>query len=688
MDGPPTPSRTRRSRRDRRDGADESESVAEFKFPTVLGYIRPPLPTPLPSSVQPPTMSSIVYGLFRVPPAVEMVNFGVGQPAPKMLPLARIRAAAAAKFAEEEPLFLQYGSIPGYPAFRASLAGFLSSAYGFSVDPSLLFVTNGVSGALALYCSLFCSRGDVVLCENPSYFLALSIFRDFGLRVVPLPLDADGIDVAALGALLAADASLRPRFLYTIPAFQNPTGVNMSAARRESLVALADKHDFHILADEVYQLLSFPGAAAPPPPLATYDMRGGRVISIGSFAKILAPGLRLGWLQVSPAGAPLLARIAACGQLDSSGALNPVVSGIAHTMIESGSQAEHLAAVRAELAGRAAALGAALRSALPPGATFTQPTGGYFVWITLPPGLDGASLLDRAARDHKVRFQPGSRFGTGLEGCIRLSFSYYDAPDLVEGAQRLGDAIRAALAAPITPPAPVPTASTTASLPYVAVHGATGRLGTLVVAAATDADAPVRGCVAAPRGGAPLPSDVDVVIDVSLPAGTEALVAALRARGAPYPALVVGTTGALPRDALAAYASLAPVAIYSNFSTGVPLLSTMLSAATDAFPTGWHAAVSEEHHVKKLDAPSGTAKTLVRALADARAAPFGGAPGDAVPVHSRRLGDTIGVHTVHLVGPGERIDITHTATARDVFAKGALRAAAWIKGQPNALYVK
>jgi DNA-binding transcriptional MocR family regulator/dihydrodipicolinate reductase len=632
-------------------------------------------------------MTSIEYGQYRVPPASEMVNLGVGQPAPRLLPLARIRAAASAKFAEDDPLFLQYGSIPGYPAFRASLARFLSSAYGFAVDPALLFVTNGVTGALALYCSLFCARGDVVLCENPSYFLALSIFRDFGLRVVPVPLDADGIDVGALGALLAADASLRPRFLYTIPAFQNPTGVNMSAARRAALVALADKHDFHVLADEVYQLLSFPGAAAPPPPLATFDAAGGRVISIGSFAKILAPGLRLGWLQVSPAGAPLLARMAACGQLDSSGALNPVISGIAHTMIESGSQAEHLAAVRAELGARAAALGDALRAALPPGATFTQPTGGYFVWIRLPAGVDGAALLDRAARDHRVRFQPGARFGSGLEGCIRLSFSYYDAEDLVEGARRLGDAIRAALAAP---PAAPPTPPAPPALPSVAVHGATGRLGSLILgaAAAADAGALVRACVAAPRGGAPLPADVDVVLDVSLPAGTAALVAALTARGAPYPALVVGTTGVLPRDALAAYAALAPVAIFSNFSTGVPLLSTMLCVAAGALPAGWHAAVTEEHHVKKVDAPSGTAKTLVGVLADARVAPFGGVPGDAVPVHARRLGDTIGVHTVHLVGPGERLDITHTATARDVFARGALRAAAWIKGQPNGLYVK
>ena len=196
---------------------------------------------------------------------------------------------------------------------------------------------------------------------------------------------------------------------------------------------------------------------------------------MGSFAKIAAPALRLGWLQFSAAATPLFKRIYGCGQLDSSGGLNPVVAGIIERFIDSGAQAAHvrgagvryrcpaalslgghpclasprpavqLLAVRQELTQRAAVLGDALRASLPPSASFSQPTGGYFVWIRLPPGLTGGALLDAAMARHRIKFHPGPRFGTGLDAFIRLSFSYYSAPDLRAGAERLGQAMRAAL---------------------------------------------------------------------------------------------------------------------------------------------------------------------------------------------------------------------------------------------------
>jgi len=314
------------------------------------------------------------------------------------------------------PLSLQYGYISGYPLFRQCLARFLAGKYALPVDPELLFVTTGVTGALALIASLFVSRGDVVLCENPSYFLALSIFRDFGLRIVPCPLDDGGLDTEALAAMLAADPTLRPKFLYTIPAYQNPTGYNLSEARKKHLCRLAAQYDFTVLADEVYQLLGFTDAPAPSPPLCYYDTAEhvgasgapGHVLSIGSFAKILAPGMRLGWLQTSPAGAPLLAKIFGCGQLDSSGAVNPVISGIVHAFIEGGHQEAHLAAVRSELTARANKLTTALTASLPPSAHFRAPSGGYFVWIRLPhPVMTGAALLEACVARHRVRFQPG-----------------------------------------------------------------------------------------------------------------------------------------------------------------------------------------------------------------------------------------------------------------------------------------
>ena len=665
-----------------------------------------------------------MYGQYRVPPASEMVNFGVGQPAPSLLPLSRVRDAAAAKFAEDDPLFLQYGVIPGYAAFRASLAAFLARGYGGPpVDPELLFVTNGVSGGLGLLCSLLAARGDVVVVEEPSYFLALSIFRDFGLRIVSVPLDENGMDVDALEALLVG--GLRPTLAYTIPAFHNPTGYSMSAARKAQLVGLAARYGFTVLADEVYQLLGFEGVAPPPPVLCSYDT-AGCVVSMGSFAKILAPGMRLGWLQVSPAGRPLLARLAGCGQLDSSGGVNPVMSGIVHQFIERGHGDAHLAAVRSELTARAAVLGRALREALAPlGATFIQPSGGYFIWIRLPrgvPGLTGTVLRDHCIAHHAVRFHPGVMFGGGLEGHIRLSFSYYSADDLATGARRLGEglaalvasltAAAAAPAAPLQLPAPAPAPRAAAPVPAVAVHGATGRLGSLIVGCTSNSlpglpPSPVTYAGSVARNGV-VPVGATVVVDVSTPAGTGALLAALAARPRPALPLVVGVTGDdLPWAALRAYAADAPVVVCANFSLGVPLVLGMLAAALGGgaggdgggcgagtppapplLPPGWSAEVTEVHHTAKRDAPSGTALRLVAALEAAGVAGGAGGAGAPVPVHSLRLGDTVGVHTVWLAGPGERVEITHTATRREVFALGALRLAAWAAGQPPGLYVR
>lgn len=566
------------------------------------------------------------------------------------------------------------------------------------MDPESLFVTNGVSGALGLVCSLFAGRGDTVIVENPSYFLALSIFRDFGMNIVPCDLDSNGLDTVKLEAMLRANPSLRPKFVYTIPAFQNPTGYILSAERKAHLVRLAAAFDFVILADEVYQLLGFDGVPPPPAPMCYFDTPevagpgAGKVISIGSFAKILSPGLRLGWMQFSPSAMPLFKKIYNCGQLDSSGAMNPVVSGIVHTAIDTGMQAEHLADVRAELTKRATILGDALRKSLPPGATFIQPSGGYFIWIKLPTGMNGAHLLDHCIANFKNRFHPGERFGSGLENYIRLSFSYYNADDLAIGAQRLGDAMRSLMEKGLAP-AVIAQPALAVTGPAVAVHGSTGRLGSLIAGlagkggeAASGAPATLTGSIARDSG---IPAGTQVVIDVTLPTGTAALLEKLNAHAAAgnkaLP-LIIGTTGDLPMDAIRAYAAKAPVAISANFSAGIPLVLSMLESCKTGLPSGWTAEVTEIHHTAKKDAPSGTAKRLVAGLAANNVKGLDAS--QPVPAHALRLGDTVGVHTVFLAGPGERVEITHTATRREVFAIGALRLAAWVATQQPGLYIK
>jgi len=199
----------------------------------------------------------------------------------------------------------------------------------------------------------------------------------------------------------------------------------------------------------------------------------------------------------------------------------------------------------------------------------------------------------------------------------------------------------------------------------IAVHGARGRLGQLIMTEA--------GGAAAPLGRGEAVPDCDVVIDVTSAEGLADLLP--RLSGQP---LVVGTTGDLPMDALAAYAAQAPVAIVPNFSAGVPMLIDLIRAAIAAMPPEWDVEIIESHHNQKKDAPSGTAKRLARAVTDAG--------GPKPPMHSLRVGDTVGEHTVWLSGPGERLELKHVATRRAVFAIGALRWAKRIMDLPPGLH--
>ncbi|CEM38898.1 unnamed protein product [Vitrella brassicaformis CCMP3155] len=318
------------------------------------------------------------YGQYDMPPVDQEVNFKVGQPSPDtLLPLDLVRQAANAKFAETDHKFLQYGDIQGYLEFRKSLAGFLTEQYGAPVSPDELMVTNGITGGLALFITIFCRSGDLVFAEEPSYFLALRIFEDFKLNVVQIPMDEDGIIPEELEKQLQKQV---PKFLYTIPIGHNPTGRTLAEDRRKKIVELAYKYSFVMCADEVYHLLGFSGVPIPLP-MPYYDQKKERVVSLRSFSKILAPALRLGWMQ---GPMKILKPIIDCGQLDSSGGINPVISGIVHQAIDLGLQKKHLAYVQEELHRRCNTLMSALDKYMPAGVTHEVPKGGYFVLVKLP----------------------------------------------------------------------------------------------------------------------------------------------------------------------------------------------------------------------------------------------------------------------------------------------------------------
>jgi len=362
-----------------------------------------------------------------------MIDLGIGQPSPWLLPTETIARAAAHCSSNPDRMLLSYGTEQGDPSFRAALASFLEKIYAVPVDPAGLLVTNGASQAIDLVCTLFSQAGDTILVEEPTYFLARKIFADHRLKPMVLPMDADGLIIDAVEAELGRS---RPAFLYTIPTYHNPTSVCLSAGRRERLAELSRGYDLTVVADEVYHPLAY--TSAPPPPLASF-CTSAKIISLGSFSKILAPGLRLGWLQSAP---EVIARFVRCGLLDSGGGVNPFTSGVVRSAVELGLLNENLARLKDTYSRRMQAMCAALRRRLPESVQFVDPAGGFFIWLALAAGMDADRLLAKAI-ERNVEFMPGFKFSSrqGLKNFLRLSFAYYDTPDLLEGVERLAAVI-------------------------------------------------------------------------------------------------------------------------------------------------------------------------------------------------------------------------------------------------------
>ena len=369
---------------------------------------------------------------------VSEIDFGNGQPSLSLLPLDALRIASDHCLSRGDAALLQYGADQGDADFREALAQFLSRRYATPIDARQLMVSASASQALDLICTRFTKPGDTIFVEEPTYFLALHVFRDHGLNVIGIPIDDDGIRIDALREALRRD---HPALLYTIPSFQNPSGTTMSADRREQLMSISRKHDLLVVADEVYHLLDF--GIAPPLPLAAH-VQSARVLSLGSFSKICAPGLRLGWIH---GAAPLLDTLMDSGLIQSGGGLNPFVAGVMRSMLELGLADECLDALRRVYAERSASLCRALRDAFPD-AVLVEPQGGYFVWMQLPSEVAASGLQPIAAQEG-VTFHAGARFVSrdGFTDCVRLSFAHYDTPSLVDGVQRLKRAASRLLAA-------------------------------------------------------------------------------------------------------------------------------------------------------------------------------------------------------------------------------------------------
>lgn len=390
----------------------------------------------------PPAVSRPDTGMQRLTqyqPTPGVLDLAWGHPDPSLLPVEQLRDATHRAMERHGSEILEYGSTAGSPPLIDFICARLAETDARAPKANEVVITSGASQGLDLVATLMLSPGDTVLLDVPTYHLAISILADHPVRLEAVSSDEDGVVIGELERTIARvrrDGG-RPRLLYTIPTFHNPTGRNVSIERREELVALAAREQLLIAEDDTYRELSYDGPSSPS--LWALD-RAGVVIRIGSFAKSVAPGLRLGYTTST---SEIATRLATGGLLDSGGGMNHFAATVLSEYAASGDYARQVERFRAAYRDQRDRLLAGLAAHLPEGATWSRPGGGYFVWVELPPGVRAEALLPIAG-EHGIAFLPGRRFfleDGAAPSALRLAFSMYPGAALEEATVRLGAAI-------------------------------------------------------------------------------------------------------------------------------------------------------------------------------------------------------------------------------------------------------
>lgn len=401
----------------------------------------PPL-VPDPSHPSAPTAarlrgvaSSPVRDLLALLDRPEIISFAGGLPAPELFDVEGLRAAFDTVLSSPAARrALQYAPTEGDPDLRALVAARMTGR-GLSTTAADLLITSGSQQALTLVAAALLDPGDVVVVEEPTYLAALQCFQLAGARLVTVPGDADGLDPDALAAVLERE---RPRLLYLVPTFANPTGRTLPAERRAAVAELASRYGTWVVEDDPYGELRYRGA--PVLPLAAQPGAEGRILHLGSFSKIASPGMRLGWLR-APAALlrPLTVAKQAADLHTSTIDQAAAAAWLARVDLDA-----HLAGLCAAYRGRRDAMLAALPGAVPEGSVWSDPDGGMFTWVRLPGAVDTAALLGRAL-EHDVAFVPGAPFFAGApdRATMRLSFTTNTPEAIVVGMARLGRALAA-----------------------------------------------------------------------------------------------------------------------------------------------------------------------------------------------------------------------------------------------------
>lgn len=384
--------------------------------------------------------TSAIRELFKLLGKPGIISFAGGFPDSAMFDVEGLKEASQKALAEEPGGALQYGATEGYEPLRTQLAAFMQSKGVSDIEPQNLIVTTGSQQALDLLGKTMISPGDKVIVEGPTFLATIQCFRLYGADLVSAPVDASGVDTDKLEQLIAEH---KPKFVYLIPTFGNPSGAMLSLERRKKVLELAVKYQTLIVEDDPYGDLYF-GEPPPPSILAlSKDVPGSRewIAHCGSMSKVLSPGLRVGWMIAQP---ELLAKATMCKQF-SDAHTSTFAQATAAQYLKSGRMPATLDRVRKAYGERAAAMGAALKRELGDAITFTQPQGGLFFWAALT-GAGGkekdAGAFAKRAIEQGVAFVPGAPFFAENpdHSTLRLSFATADVGKIEEGVRRLARA--------------------------------------------------------------------------------------------------------------------------------------------------------------------------------------------------------------------------------------------------------
>jgi 2-aminoadipate transaminase len=377
-------------------------------------------------------------GVAAPPPADDLISFSYGLPDPGSFPSDELQHVTRSVLDHQSATALQYGPPQGEPRLRRYLAERLNEKEGLSLTPEQVAVTSGSLQAIGILAQLLVDPGDTILLEGPTFLGAARVFRLHQPRLEELPLDDDGLVVGELERRLdrLASEGVRPKLLYTMPTFHNPGGVTMPLERRLELLRIAEKHSLLVLEDDAYGDLRFEGSDLPS--LLALD-RQGLVIRFGTFSKILAAGLRLGW-AAGPAEI-----VQAMPVVKADGGTSPYGAHLAAEWAVGGMLEPHVQKLRAIYRQRRDAMLTALERYCASSCGWTRPQGGFFVWVELAEEVDPL-ILRQTAHDNGVTYLPGTQcFASGGgERFLRLSFSFLTPEKIEQGIERLGRAMEAA----------------------------------------------------------------------------------------------------------------------------------------------------------------------------------------------------------------------------------------------------